>query len=222
MCSTFESREVLGATSRFRPAELLEKGLLRMSNQTNVYLVEAQTLYGRDAREVDLGERTYLVKPSGYMPLLQWVRRELESTRDEDEYDDAFDEVEELLLFDGGAGFGSPGIDFATQFEKGWALAQDLQTLAPIVGAPLRHRLTAEDFIDGADFPESLDASSPLRLLDFPGWQFFDRSEVGAMLGAVSEALEQEKEILYEQEWGEFVTNWREKGYDFALFWWLI
>jgi hypothetical protein len=193
-----------------------------MSNQTNVYLVEAQTLYERDAREVDLREPTYLVKPSAFMPLLQWIGRELERAGDEDEYEDAFEEIEELLLFNGGGGFGSPGIEFATQFEKGWALAQDLQTLAPFVGAPLGHRLTAEDFIDGADFPESLDANSPLRLLDFPGWQFFDKVEVATMLGAVREALEQEKEILYEQEWGEFATNWREKGYDFALFWWLI
>jgi hypothetical protein len=193
-----------------------------MSNQTNVYLVDAQTLYERDAREVDLGEPTYLVKPSGYMPLLQWIRRELESAEDEDDYYDPFEEIEELLLFDGGAGFGSPGIDFATQFEKGWALAQDLQTLAPFVGAPLRHRLTAEDFIDSADFPESLDASSPLRLLNFPGWQFFEGSEVDTMLGAVRKASEQEKEVLYEEEWGEFAAHWRTKSYDFALYWWLI
>ncbi len=125
-------------------------------------------------------------------------------------------------MFDGGAGFGSPGIDFATQFEKNWALAEDLQTLAPFVGSPLGRRLTAEDFIDSADFPEKLDASSPLRLLDFPGWQFFDSSEVDTMVGAVREALEQEKEVLYEEEWEEFATDWRKKSYDFALFWWLI
>jgi hypothetical protein len=193
-----------------------------MSNQTNVYLVDAQLLYDRDAREVDLREPTNLVKPSAYTPLPQWIRWELERAEDEDEYDDACDEIEELLLFNGGAGFGSPGIDFSTQFEKGWALAQDLETLAPFVGAPLRHRLTTEDFIDNADFPESLDASSPLRLLDFPGWQFFDRPEVDTMLGAVREALEQEKEILYEEEWEGFATNWSKKSHDFALFWWLI
>jgi hypothetical protein len=67
-----------------------------------------------------------------------------------------------------------------------------------------------------------LDASSPLCLLDFPGWQFFDRPEVDTMLGAVREALEQEKEILYEEEWEGFATNWSKKSYDFALFWWLI
>jgi hypothetical protein len=137
------------------------------------------------------------------MSLLQWIRRELERTGNEEDYNYAFYEIEEQLLFDGGVGFGSPGIDFATQFEKGWALAEDLQTPAPFVGAPLRHRLTAEDFIDSADFPESLDASSPLRLLDFPGWQFFDRPEVDTMLGAVREALEQEKEVIYEDEWEE-------------------
>jgi len=193
-----------------------------MSNQTNVYSVDAQILYKRDAREVDLREPTNLVKPPAYMPLLQWVRRELERAGDEDEYHYAIHEIEELLLFDGGAGFGSPGIEFATQFERGWALAQDLQTLAPFVSDPLGHRLTAEDFIDSADFPESLDASSPLRLLDFPGWQFFDRSEVEAILGAVREVLEQEEEILYEDEWEEFATSWSKKRYDFALFWWLI
>ena len=193
-----------------------------MSNQTNVYLVDAQLLYERDAREVDLREPTNLVKPSAYTPLPQWIRRGLERAEDEYEYDDACDEIEDLLLFNGGAGFGSPGVDFATQFEKGWALAQDLETLAPFVGAPLRHRLMAEDFIDNADFPESLDASSPLRLLDFPGWQFFDRPEVDTMLGAVREALEQEKEILYEEEWKGFAKNWSKKSYDFALFWWLI
>jgi hypothetical protein len=80
----------------------------------------------------------------------------------------------------------------------------------------------AEDFIDSADFPESLDASSPLRLLDFPGWQCFDRSEVVTMLDAVLEALEQEQEILYEQEWGEFGAHWRKECHDCALFWWLI
>ena len=162
-----------------------------MSNQTNIYLVDAQALYERDAREVELQEPTNLMKPPAYMPLVQWLRLELERTGDEDEYHDAFHEIEELLLFGGGAGFGGPGIEFTTQFEKGWALAQDLQTLAPFVGAPLGHRLVAEDFIDGAVFPETLEASSPLRLLDFPGWQFFDRSEVDAMLGAVREALEQ-------------------------------
>ena len=118
--------------------------------------------------------------------------------------------------------FGSPGIDFATQFEKGWALAEDLQTLAPFVDDPLRRRLMAEDFIDSADFPRSVEASSPLRLLDFPGWQFFDSSEVDTMLDAVREALEQEIEVLYEEEWGEFAALWNKKGYDFALFWWLI
>ena len=193
-----------------------------MSNQTNVYLVDAQTLHKRDAREVDLREPTNLVKPPGYMPLLQWIRRELERTGNEEDYHYALHEIEELLLFGGDAGFGSPGIDFATQFEKGWALAEDLQTLAPFVGDPLRYRLTVEDFIDSADFPESLDASSPLRLLDFPGWQFFDRPEVDTMLGAVREALEQEKEVLYEDEWEEFAGHWRKKSHDFALFWWLI
>ena len=111
-----------------------------MSNQTNVYLVDAKTLHKRDAREVDLREPTNLVKPPGYMPLLQWIRRELERTGNEEDYHYALHEIEELLLFDGDAGFGSPGIDFATQFEKGWALAEDLQTLAPFVGAPLRYR----------------------------------------------------------------------------------
>ena len=121
-----------------------------MSNQTNIYLVDAHALYERDAREVELQEPTNLMKPPAYMPLLQWIRLELGRTGDEDEYYDAFHEIEELLLFDGGAGFGGPGIEFTTQFEKGWALAQDLQTLAPFVGAPLGHRLVAEDFIDGA------------------------------------------------------------------------
>ncbi len=79
----------------------------------------------------------------------------------------------------------------------------------------------AEDFIDSADFPERLDASSPLRLLDFRGWQFFDRSEVATMLGVVPEALGQKRELLYE-EWEELATAWRKKSYDFALFWWLI
>ena len=193
-----------------------------MSNQTNVYLVEAQALYERDAREVDLQQPANLVKPPTYMPLLQWIKLELERTEDEDAYDDAFDEVEDLLLFDGASGFGSPGIDFATQFDAGWALIEDLQTLAPFVGVPPRHRLADEDIIDGAGFPESLDTSSPLRLLDFPGWQFFDRSEVDSMLGAVREALEQEKEILYEDEWRELAADWKTKNYDFALYWWVI
>jgi|SRR5215212_4496512 hypothetical protein len=194
-----------------------------MSNQTNVYLVEAQVLYERDAREVDLQQPANLAKPPTYMPLLQWIKLELERTEDEDAYDDAFDEVEDLLLFDGDSGFGSPGIDFATQFDAGWALIEDLQTLAPFVGVPLlRHRLADEDNIDGAGFPESLDTSSPLRLLDFPGWQFFDRSEVESMLGAVREALEQEKEILYEDEWRELAADWKTKNYDFALYWWVI
>ena len=192
-----------------------------MSNQTNVYLIDARTLYERDAREVDLRGPSNLSQPPGHMPLLQWISRELERAGDEDDYHYAFDEIEELLLF-GGEGFGSPGIDFATQFEKNWALAQDLETIAPFVDASLRHRLTGEDFIDGADFPENLEGDSPLRLLDFPGWQFFDRSEVDAMLGAVRRALQQEKEILYEEEWEEFATQWSNKSYDFALFWWLI
>jgi hypothetical protein len=75
------------ATSRFHPAELSEKGLSGKSNQTNVYSVDALMLHDRDAREVDLREPTSLVKPPDYMPLLQWIRRELE--RAEDEYDDA-------------------------------------------------------------------------------------------------------------------------------------
>jgi hypothetical protein len=193
-----------------------------MSNQTNVYLVEAQALYERDAREVDLQQPANLVEPPTYMPLLQWIRLELERAEDEDEYDDAFDEVEDLLLFDGDSGFGSPAIDFATQFDAGWALIEDFQTLAPFVGAQLRHRLADEDIIDGAGFPESLDTSSPLRLLDFPGWQFFDSSEVDRMLGAVREALEQEKETLYEDEWRELAADWKTKNYDFALYWWVI
>ena len=192
-----------------------------MSNQTNVYLIEAQMLYKRDGRGVDLREPTNLIKPPAYMPLLQWIRRELERTGNEEDYHYAFHEIEELLLFGGGAGFGSPGIDFATQFEKGWALAEDLQTLAPFVDDPLRRRLMAEDFIDGADFPERLDVSSPLRLLDFPGWQFFEGSEVDTIVGAVREALEQDKELLYD-EWEELAAHWRKKSYDFALFWWLI
>jgi hypothetical protein len=193
-----------------------------MSKQTNVYLVEAQMLYKRDARGVDLREPTNLIKPPAYMPLPQWIGRELERAGNEEDYHYAFHEIEELLLFGGGAGFGSPGIDFATQFEKGWALAEDLQTLARFVDDELLRRLMAEDFIDSADFPRSVEASSPLRLLDFPGWQFFDSSEVDTMLGAVREALEQELEVLYEEEWGEFAVLWDKKGYDFALFWWLI
>lgn len=192
-----------------------------MSNQTNVYLVDAEALYERDAREVDLGEPSNLVKPSGYMPLLRWVSRELERVGSEDEYHYAFHEIEELLLFEG-EGFGSSGIDFATQFEKSWALAEDLQAITPIVGASLRRRLMSEDFIDSADFPEILNESSPLRLLDFRGWQFFDRSEVDTLLGAVRVALQQKKEILYEEEWEEFTARWRKKRYDFALFWWLV
>jgi len=193
-----------------------------MSNQTNVYLVDAQTLYKIACAPVDLREPTNLVKPPGYTPLLQWIRRELERSGNEEDYHYALNEIEEVLLFGGGAGFSSPGIDFATQFEKSWALAEDLQVLTPFVGAPLRYRLTAEDFIDSADLPENLHASSLLRSLDFPGWQFFDGPEVDTMLGAVREALEQEKEVLYEDEWEEFAGHWGKKSYDFALFWWLI
>jgi len=185
-------------------------------------LVEARILYERDASEVGLREMTKLIKPPAYMPLLQWIRRGLERIGGSDDYHHAMREIEGFLLFDGGAGFGSPGIDFATQFEKGWALAEDLSTLGPLVDAPLRRRLADEDFVESADFPESLDASSPLRLLNFPGWQFFDSSEVVTMLGAVREALEQEIEVLYEEEWAEFAALWSKKSYDFALFWWLI
>jgi hypothetical protein len=74
-------------------------------------------------------------------------------------------------------------------------------------GLPLRRRLAAEDFIEGADFPARLGASSPLRLLDFPGWQFFDGSETTAMLGAVHKAFDQEEELLYEEEWQELGTE---------------
>lgn len=193
-----------------------------MSNQTNVYLVDARMLHERDARELDLREPTTLIKPPSYVPLPQWIGRELDRIGDSDDYHYALHEIEELLLFDGGRGFGSPGIDFATQFEKNWALGEDLQTLSSFVGGPLRRRLMAEDFIEGADFPETLGASSPLRLLDFPGWQFFDGSETAAMLGAVHKALEQEEELLYEEEWQELATEWKKKSYDFALFWWLI
>ena len=193
-----------------------------MSNQTNVYLVDARMLYERDAREVDLREPSNLIKPPAYVPLLQWIGRELERIGNSDDHHDALHEIEGLLLFDGGGGFGSPGIDFATQFERSWALSEDLSTLASFAGASLRRRLTTEDLIDSAGFPQRLDASSPLRPLDFPGWQFFDRSEVASMLGAVPEALGQKRELLYEEEWEELATAWRKKSYDFALFWWLI
>jgi hypothetical protein len=173
-------------------------------------------------RAVDLREPTNLTKPPGYMPLVQWVRLEHERIGNSDDYHYAFHEIEGLPLFDGGGGFGSPGIDFATQSEKNWALAEDLQTLASFVGASLGRRLMAEDFIGSADFAERSGASSSLRLLDFHGWQFFDRSEVAAMLGAVHKALEQKKVLLYEEEWEERATAWRKKSYDFALFWWLI
>ncbi len=192
-----------------------------MSNQTNVYLVDAETLYNRDAREVELREPSDLLGPPGHMPLVEWIGRELARLGDRGDYHYAHHELEELLLFEDG-GFGSPGIDFATQFEKAWALAEDLRTISPFLDAPLRTRLTAEDFIDSADFPEKLDANSPLRLLDFPGWQFFCGPEVDTMLGAVRAALEQESEVLYEEEWEELAVRWREKGYDLALFWWLI
>ena len=192
-----------------------------MSNQTNVYLIGAQTLYERNAREVDLSEGSNLSQPPGYMPLLQWISRELERAGGGDEYHYAFDEIEELLLFDDG-GFGSPGIDFATQFEKTWALTKDLETIAPFVDASLRHRLKDENFLEGAEFPEHLEENAPLRLLDFPGWQFFDRHEVDAILGAVRGALQQGKEILYVEEWEQFATEWRKKRYDLSLFWWLI
>jgi len=39
------------------------------------------------------------------------------------------------------------------------------------------------------------------------------------MLGAVREALKQEKEELYEHERKELARNWSRKSYDFALFW---
>lgn len=42
------------------------------------------------------------------------------------------------------------------------------------------------------------------------------------MLGAVHEALEQQKEILYEDERREFAADWKTKYYDFALYWWVI
>ena len=42
------------------------------------------------------------------------------------------------------------------------------------------------------------------------------------MLGAVREALRQEEEILYEEEWQGFATNWSKKRYYFTMFWWLI
>jgi hypothetical protein len=180
-----------------------------------------ETLCNRDAREVELGEPSDLLAPPGHMPLAEWIGRELARLADRGDHHYAHHELEELLLFEGG-GFDSPGIDFATQFEKAWALAEDLRTISPFLDAPLRRRLTAEDFVESADFPERLDASSPLRLLDFPGWQFFDRYEVDTMLGAVREALEREREVLYEEEWEEFAGRWREKGYDLALFWWLI
>ena len=75
-----------------------------MSNQTNVYLVDARMLYERDAREVDLREPTNLIKPPAYVPLLRWIRWELEHIGNSDDHHYALHEIEGLLLFDGGGG----------------------------------------------------------------------------------------------------------------------
>ena len=55
----------------------------------------------------------------------------------------AFHEIAELLLFDGGAGFGGPGLDFTIPAEKNRMLAEDLQAIILFVGAPLCRRLIA-------------------------------------------------------------------------------
>src|SRR5687767_3908383 len=57
-----------------------------MSNQTNVYLVDAETLHKRDAREVGLRELSRLVGPLGYMSVLRWKNRGLERAEGEDGY----------------------------------------------------------------------------------------------------------------------------------------
>ncbi len=86
-----------------------------MSNQTNVYLVDAQMLYERDARELDLREPATLIQPPSYTPLPQWIRWELDRIGNSDDYHYALHEIEELR-FRAVLVAGLKGVALATEY----------------------------------------------------------------------------------------------------------
>ncbi len=99
------------------------------------------------------------------------------------------------------------------------------------VEGPLRARLPGPQNLEGGDFPASIPVSSPFRVFDFIGWQFFDRDECGSIVRGVSRAREGTLGTPpgggllhedYEGEWDYVIEAWRNGGYDLVLFWWLM
>ena len=130
--------------------------------------------------------------------------------------------VQRVLLSDAGWRHGAPGITAIAAIRGLGAAIEDLEALAADLPEPLRRRLAegpADDPSGGTDFPPDLPADSPLRALDFYGWQLLAREDFEALraryLAADKEALAIGSDGF--EDWGELFAP-REEPYDYVLF----
>lgn len=209
----------------------------------DVFLVRSEMLCARRSSEVQLRERTYLQRPPENLPLLRWIGDELERVRHPselrrllwsleslfgwrtgaDRYEYARDEIEEILLPNGSD---EPSLRCVASFRGRGRLVHDLGLISALVNQTLGRRLRGED-LEHARFPASLAPESPLRILNFPGWLYFDRAETNEVLDAIrslrGERADRESlnnPVMAEEDWDDIARGWETGSFDLMLFLW--
>jgi hypothetical protein len=196
----------------------------------NVHFINQEKMLAAKVGDVsssDLDETVLPVEGNADEPLLTFLGESLARI---DEEDEDFSDVEYDLLEIVQDDWNPDAVTWVVTFETSWAVDDDLMVIREYVDEPLKARLPGPQSLEGGDFPASIPASSPFRVFDFIGWQFFDREEfddlVRGVLGAREIADSTPGDSLlheeYEEEWDHVIGTWHEGGYDLVLFWWLM
>ncbi len=72
----------------------------------------------------------------------------------------------------------APDLKFVGNMGKTMFITEDVETIYEGLPEPLRGRFAVGAGSAGTDFSPDLPQSSPLHVLDLPGWQFFHREEM--------------------------------------------
>lgn len=201
-----------------------------MSNQMNVHFINQEKLLAAkvgDALSGDPYETSLPVVGSADRPLLDFLREGLAQI---DEGDENSGDVEYELLKIIQDDWNPDAVTWVVTFETSWAVDEDLMAIREHVEGPLKARLPGPQNLEGGDFPTSMPVSSPFRVFDFIGWQFFDRDEFGSIIRGALLARESTDQTPgngflheeYKEEWDCVIEAWKNGGYDLVLFWWLI
>jgi len=110
---------------------------------------------------------------------------------------------------------GTCGLESLLHFPRLHGLTNDIHAIADHLAEPLKSRWLQGGSIEGSDFPAMFDQR--LKVLDFPGWKFFNDVEVLQLASACREILSVE-ELVYRADWERFVEVYDKELFEAVLF----